>query len=251
MPANGGGAMISRRKLIASMTAAGVASTAVPTTSLGQSIATKAEAVPPTQAGAKLVALPDYEHAALELMEEPARSFIIGGAGDEITLRWNREAYERIVLKPRVLSDLNALDTKIRLFGTELPFPILMAPVASHRLIHPEGEAATARGANAASALMSLSSFSNTPVEEVVRLTKMPVWFQLFVQPDREFTSEQVKRAEAAGCQALVVTVDTIVSGARNREQRAGFSSQVCHFRTYHNTHEDTATRSRRFCNTC
>jgi len=171
-----------------------------------------------------LVALIDYEEAARKRIPFKALSYISGGAGDELTLRWNREAYDNIVLRPRVLSDVSKLDTRVSLFGTELPHPILLAPAACHQLVHPEGELATARGANAAKALMSLSSFSNTTVEDVMKQRNGPTWFQLYDEPDREFTREQVQRAEAAGCKALAVTVDTPVTGARNRQDRSGFT---------------------------
>jgi 4-hydroxymandelate oxidase len=171
-----------------------------------------------------LVALIDYEEAARRRIPSKALAYISGGAGDELTLRWNREAYDKIVLRPRVLADLSHLDTRVTLFDSQLPHPILLAPAACHQLVHREGELATARGANAAKALMSLSSFTNTPVEDVMKQRTGPTWFQLYDEPDREFTREQVQRAEAAGCKALAITVDTPVTGARNRQERSGFT---------------------------
>jgi 4-hydroxymandelate oxidase len=102
-----------------------------------------------------------------------------------------------------------------------MSLPILLAPTSSHRLSHPEGELATARGAGAAGITMVLSSSSNTPVEEVVRTATQPVWFQLYVPKDRGFARELVQRVNAAGVHALCVTVDNPVTGARNTEQRA------------------------------
>jgi 4-hydroxymandelate oxidase len=168
------------------------------------------------------VSLADFEPLARERIARMAYEYVSGGAGDEVTLRWNQEAFERIRLRPRVLVDVSRLDTRVSLFGRELPFPILLAPTAYHRLVHPEGERATAQGAAAAGATFVLSTFATTAVEEVARLGA-PLWFQLYVQPDRGFTRELVQRAEAAGCQALCVTVDTPIAGARNREVRAGF----------------------------
>jgi 4-hydroxymandelate oxidase len=116
------------------------------------------------------------------------------------------------------------LDTRIQLFGQEMAFPILLAPAAYHRLVHPEGELATVRGAIAAEASIILSTVSTVAVEEVVAAAERPVWFQRYVQPDRAVTRDLVQRAVAAGCTALCVTVDTPVGGARNRETRVKFA---------------------------
>ena len=88
--------------------------------------------------------------------------YVNGAAADEITMRWNREAFDHIRLNPRVLNDVSRLDTRVTLFGQELPFPILLAPTALHRLAHPQGEMATARGASQAHAAMVLSTKSRS-----------------------------------------------------------------------------------------
>jgi 4-hydroxymandelate oxidase len=170
------------------------------------------------------VCLADFEAVARERMSPMAWEYIRGGAGDENTLRWNREAWNELRLLPRVLVDVSRLDTRVQLFGQEMAFPILLAPAAYHRLAHPEGELATVRGANAAEASIILSTVSTVAVEEVVAAAERPVWFQLYVQPDRAFTRDLVQRAVAAGCTALCVTVDTPVGGARNRETRVKFA---------------------------
>jgi 4-hydroxymandelate oxidase len=166
----------------------------------------------------------DFEPRARERMTRNAWEYINGGAGDEISLRWNREAWDKIRLRTRVLVDVSKLDTKTRLFGQELAYPILLAPTAYHKLVHPEGEVETARGAGAGGATMVVSSFANTAIEDIAKAAKEPLWFQLYVQPDRGFTKSMVERAEAAGCRAICVTVDTPLAGARNREERAGFA---------------------------
>ena len=176
-----------------------------------------AEAVPP-------VSLGDFESLAQERMSHLAFEYVAGGAADEITLHENRAAYDRIRLRPRVLVDVSRLDTRLSLLGQELPFPILLAPTAYHRLVHEEGELATVRGAGAAGATLVVSSFATTGVEEIAAAATGPLWFQLYVQPDRGFTRELVQRAEKAGCRALCVTVDAPVLGARNREQRLRFA---------------------------
>ncbi len=152
-----------------------------------------------------------------------AYNYGAGGAADEITLRRNRESFDRILLKPRALVDVSRIDASLELFGQKLPFPILLAPIAYHKLMHPEGELATARGAGAAGATMVVSSFATTTIEEVGRAATGALWFQLYVQPDRGFTRDLVQRAEGAGCKAICVTVDTPVIGTRNREMRDRF----------------------------
>jgi len=177
--------------------------------------------VPPDSADA--VSVSDLQAIAIRRMEPMAREFIEGAAADEISLRWNREAYDRIRLNPRVLRDVAKVDTRVKVLGLELPFPILLAPTALHKLVHPEGELATVRGAGAAQAAMTLSTMSSVTLEEVAHAANGPLWFQLYVQKDKGFTAELVQRAEAAGYKALVVTVDTPVGGARNRQERAKF----------------------------
>ena len=177
----------------------------------------------PSAAGPAPVNLFDYEELARTRLPAMAYEYIAGGAGDEVTLRDNRSRFDAIRLKPRILRDVSTLDTSSTLFGQRLEHPILLAPTAYHKITHPEGELATARGAGAAHATMCVSSFATTGIEDVARAATSPLWFQLYVQPDRGFTKALVQRAEAAGCRALVVTCDTPVIGTRNREVRAGF----------------------------
>ena len=165
--------------------------------------------------------LTDFEPLAKAKMSAMGWEYITAGAGDELTLRWNEEAYQRIRLKARVLVDVSNVDPRITMFGQEHNFPILLAPTSSHKLAHPEGELATARGASAAGATMVVSSFANTSLEDVAAVAKSPLWFQIYAQPDHGFTRDLVQRAEAAGYLALCLTVDTPISGARNRETRA------------------------------
>ena len=167
------------------------------------------------------ICLADFEPLAKAKMPTMGWEYINGGAADELTLRWNKEAFQRIRLKPHVLVDVSKLDTRVTLFGKDHAFPILLAPTAAQKLTHPEGELATARGAGAAGAATVLSSFSNTSLEDVAAVAKTPLWFQLYAQTDHGFTRDLVQRAEAAGYQALCLTVDTPIAGARNRETRA------------------------------
>ena len=168
-----------------------------------------------------LLSLFDFETEAHTHVSHGAWERISGGSADEITLRWNREAYDHIRLKPRILVDVSKLDTRVKLFGEELPFPILLAPTGGQGFIYPEGDLAAARGAAAANSIYVISSSASMKVEDIAKSTKGPVWFQLYVQKDRAFTRDLVQRAEDSGCRALCVTVDSPTFGARNREDRA------------------------------
>jgi len=169
----------------------------------------------------RLLSLFDFETNARTRISHGVWERISGGAADEITLRWNREAYDHIRLKPRILVDVSKLDTRVNLFGQELPFPILLAPTGGQRFIHPDGELTAARGAASANAIYVISSSASMRVEDIARGAAGPVWFQLYVQKDRGFTRDLVQRAEDSGCRALCVTVDSPTFGARNREDRA------------------------------
>ncbi len=166
------------------------------------------------------ICLADYEALAHEKLSRAAWEYYNSGSADEVTVRWNREAFTKVRLKPRVMIDLSQVDTRTKLLGEELPHPILLAPASTHMLAHPEGEVATVRGAGAAGAIMVLSTFSNRSVEDVVHVATRPVWFQLYVEDDRAKTKELIRRAEAAGCRALCITVDNPIHYARNREER-------------------------------
>jgi 4-hydroxymandelate oxidase len=162
----------------------------------------------------------EFEAAAKTRLSHVAWEYIHSGSGDEVTLRWNREAFDRVKLRTRVLVDVSTVDTGTRLLGHELPHPILLAPASSHLLAHPEGEIATVRGAGAASAVMVVSTLSNFKIEEIAAAATAPVWFQLYVEDDRGRTRALAERAAAAGCRAICVTVDTARVYARDREAR-------------------------------
>jgi len=168
--------------------------------------------------------LDDFETAARERLPHPVYEYIASGAADEISLRWNREAFERIALRPRVLVDVAAIDTHIDLLGHSLPFPILLAPVAYQRLIHEGGEVEAARGAGAAGAVYVVSTASTSSIEEIAAAATAPLWLQIYIQQDRGFTRDLLSRAEAAGVRAFCLTVDTPALGTRNRQARAKFT---------------------------
>ena len=170
-----------------------------------------------------LVSLIEFEEQAQNRMSEMAAAYVAGGAADELTLRANVEDWKRIRLKPTALVDVSELDLTTEVCGQKLDLPVMLAPAAFHRLCHPEAELATVAGANQARTSLVLSSYSTEAVESVTAAAQQPVWFQLYTQSDRELTRDMVQRAEAAGCKALCVTVDTPVLGARHRESRSQF----------------------------
>jgi 4-hydroxymandelate oxidase len=195
-------------------------------------VAAAADAAEAAEAAAELAALEaanavnlaDFEALALPRLAAPLRAYVAGAAGDEISLRRNRSAFDDILLKPRVLRDVSHIDTTTEVCGQRLPAPILLAPAAYHRMLHRGGERATARGAGAAGATLVVSSLATTSVEEIAAAAPGPLWFQIYVQPDRAFTRDLVQRVEAAGYRAICVTVDTPVLGTRNREARERFA---------------------------
>jgi 4-hydroxymandelate oxidase len=172
----------------------------------------------------EIVAAADYEPFARERVDGNAWAYLTGGTADEITLRANREAFDRLKLNQRVLGDFSGGgNTRVTLFGQIFDSPVLLAPVAYHKLAHPEGELATALGAAAAKAGFAVSTHSSVTLEEIAQAAPNALWFQLYLKSDRGFTKELVQRAEAAGYSALLVTVDAPVNSMRNREQRIQF----------------------------
>lgn len=172
---------------------------------------------------AGIVSLNDYQRFAEQTLDANAWAYFAGASADEITARWNREAFDRVALQPRVLRHGKGGNTRVELFGQTLEHPILVAPVAHQMLAHPDGEQATAVAAAALDAGFVVSTLASTRLEDIAVAAGPRIWFQLYMQPDRSATLDLVRRAEAAGHEAIVVTVDAPVSGARNREQRVGF----------------------------
>jgi len=184
----------------------------------------EATPLPPLpQIPATVVAVSDYEALAQERMTKAAWAFVQGGAADELTLAENSAAFARLRLLPRVLRAVSGGNTCVKLFGHTHPTPLLLAPVAFQQLAHHEGEHASVLAASAMKTSMVVSTQAGFSLEHLAQHAHVPLWFQLYIQPDREFTAQLVMRAQAAGYQALVLTVDAPVHGPRNREQRAGF----------------------------
>ena len=141
----------------------------------------------------------DLEERAQAVLPQMSYDFYASGANDEITLRDNRAAYERIKVLPRMLIDVSARDMSTTVLGEPVSMPILIAPMAVQCLGHPDGEIATTKAAGAAKTLTTLATLATTSIEEVMAMATGPVWFQLYVFRDRALTASLVQRAAAAG----------------------------------------------------
>ncbi|WP_329172130.1 alpha-hydroxy acid oxidase [Streptomyces sp. NBC_01477] len=167
----------------------------------------------------------DYRHAArLRLGDDRVWDFIEGGAETERTVAANRRAFGRVTLRPRVLVDVSHCRTGTEVLGSRLGTPLGVAPTAYHRLAHPEGEVATARGAGAAGALYVVSIYASRTLEDIAAAATGPLWIQVYWLRRREVLAGLVARAAAAGCRAVVLTVDAPRLGRRHRDARNGFA---------------------------
>jgi isopentenyl diphosphate isomerase/L-lactate dehydrogenase-like FMN-dependent dehydrogenase len=166
----------------------------------------------------------DFEVIARARMEPSAFDYYAGGANDERTVADNLRAFERWVIRPRMLAGVREADTSTTVLGLPLNLPVALAPTAFNRLGHPDGELAAARAAGAAGTLMCSSTIASSSLEEIAAAAAGPLWFQLYVYRDRDVTRDLVRRAEAAGYTALVLTVDTPRLGRRERDVRNRFT---------------------------
>src|SRR5882724_9962018 len=165
----------------------------------------------------------DYARAARAKLPQQVCDYYEGGALDEITLRENTAGWESMKLYYRVLANVGPRDMSTTVLGQPVTMPILVAPTAFHKLACEDGEIAAAKAASAAETLFVLSSLSNTAMESVFAQAASPHWFQLYIYKDREITRDLVKRAEAAGAEAIVLTVDAPGLGTRERDTRNNF----------------------------
>ncbi|KJS07352.1 MAG: hypothetical protein VR73_08975 [Gammaproteobacteria bacterium BRH_c0] len=171
----------------------------------------------------ELLSPADYSGLSREFIDHSVYEYIAGGAGNELTASRNRQAFDRLVLCNRVLMDFSQASTGLTLLGQSFQHPILLAPVAHQKLVHPQGEKATVAAASAVDAGFVASTLSSFSLEDIAATGDGSLWFQLYYQRSREQTLALVRRAENAGYSALVVTVDVPVNALRHRAQRAGF----------------------------
>ncbi|MDX1567739.1 MAG: alpha-hydroxy acid oxidase [Longimicrobiales bacterium] len=167
-----------------------------------------------------LAEIEDLGRAALSL---EVYDYYRGGSEDERTIRLNRAAYGRWLLRPRRLVDVSRPDLSVDLLGDRLSLPVGLAPTAFQRLAHPEGELATARAARSARTLMVASTLATSTIEEIAEAHGGPTWLQLYVFRNRDLSLDLVRRAEACGCSAVCLTVDVPVQGKRERDDRNRF----------------------------
>jgi 4-hydroxymandelate oxidase len=158
----------------------------------------------------------DFEPVARKNVPPAHFGYMASGLDDEVTLRANREGFLKFQLQPRRLNDVSKVDTSVELFGTRYDSPIFVCPTGGNKFFHPDGEVAVAKAARAGNHLQILSTASNDSVEDVTKARGAPVWFQLYASPSFEVAQALIKRAEAAGCPVLAVTVDRIAG--RNQE---------------------------------
>jgi L-lactate dehydrogenase (cytochrome) len=173
---------------------------------------------------ARAASVVDLRRIAKRRLPAGVFDYVDGGAEDELTMRRNRAAFARVEFRPRVLRDVSRVDPSVSLLGRTLPIPLVLAPTGSTRILHPEGELAVSRAAARAGVPYTLSTLGNRSIEEVAHAGDGPHWFQLYVWQDRGLAKELIQRAEAAGYEALVLTLDTIVLGRRDRDVRRGFT---------------------------
>jgi L-lactate dehydrogenase (cytochrome) len=163
------------------------------------------------------------QRRAKQALNARAYSYVAGGAGDEATQRANRAAFDRWAVVPRVLRDVSRRDSSIELFGRRLPGPLLLGPVGALELVHDDADLAVARAAASLGVPVVFSSQASVPMEEcAAAMGETPRWFQLYWSTSDELVESLVGRAEAAGCDALVVTLDTTMLGWRPRDLDLG-----------------------------
>jgi L-lactate dehydrogenase (cytochrome) len=175
----------------------------------------------------RVVNIADLRRLAERRLPGPVFDYIDGGAEAEVTLRENRRAFEQVALRPRSAVATPACDLRTTVLGTTLELPFLLAPVGSSRMFYPRGEEAAARAAGQAGTAYILSTLSGTRLEEVKAATPGPAWYQVYLVGGREVATAALRRARAAGYSAIAVTIDTPVSGLRERDLRHDVSGLV------------------------
>ncbi len=171
----------------------------------------------------RIFTVEDLERAAVDRLDESTYAYLAGAAGNESSLERNRRQLERLRILPRAMVDVSNVDLRTEVLGIPFSFPLAIAPSALQRLSHPDGEVAMARAAHAHGLPMILSMNTSSTIEDVAA-TGVTFMLQLYLYRDRSVAEKLIKRAEAAGCRAIVPTVDSAVLHHRPRELRAGFA---------------------------
>src|SRR5580658_414403 len=164
----------------------------------------------------------DLRAAGKRLIPRPVFDYVDGGADEELSLRANSRAFRRWRFQPRTLVDVSEPDTSAAFVGSVAPLPLALAPTGYTRMMHPQGEIGAARAAQRHGLPYTLSTMSTTAIEAVAEAAQPDLWFQLYILRDSVLNKEMVDRAAAAGYRVLVVTVDTVLTGHRTRDERNG-----------------------------
>ncbi len=175
----------------------------------------------------RFVTIDDYEPAARAALPDDFYGFVAGAAGDEWSHAENRRAFDRWVLRPRVLRGVGESDPSVGILGASVSMPVLVAPWAYQRFAHPDGEIATAHAVGRAGTVMCVSTTALDILEDIAAASDGPKWWQLYVFTDRGYTEEMLARVVAAGFGAVVWTVDLNAYGLRHRETRSGYKAPI------------------------
>jgi len=166
----------------------------------------------------------ELETAAAKMLKPEAFDYVAGGAGGERTMRANLEAFDHWRILPRMLRDVSQRDLGVEIFGSRLHAPVILGPVGVQELVHADADLASARAAASLGIPFTLSTVSSRSIEDVAKEMGDGVrWFQLYWGKDREVTASMVQRAEKAGYSAVVVTLDTVMLGWRERDLKRNF----------------------------
>ncbi len=171
----------------------------------------------------RAASIADLRHLAKRRLPRGVFDYIDGGAEDERTLAENVRGFARVTFRPRVLRDVAVIDPSTSILGREVPIPLALSPTGFNRIADPAGELAVARAAQRAGLPYALSTLGTRSIEEVAAVGSGRRWFQVYVWNDRGLVKEMIGRAEDAGYEALILTVDTAVQGRRERDVRHGF----------------------------
>ncbi|XP_012528234.1 hydroxyacid oxidase 1 [Monomorium pharaonis] len=171
------------------------------------------------------VCIEDYEKYALEHLPASVRDYYKSGAGEEYSVKWNREAFKNYKIRPRFLRNVSKRDISTTVLGHKISMPLGVAPTAMQRMAHPDGECANAKAAQAAGTIFILSTIATSSIEEVAEAAPKAIkWFQLYIYTDRNVTLNLIRRAERADFKALVLTIDAPFFGDRRADLRNNFA---------------------------
>jgi L-lactate dehydrogenase (cytochrome) len=166
----------------------------------------------------------DLRQLARRRLPRALFDFVDGGAQDEVTLRANQSDFQRLALLPRVLTNVSQRDLTVTVLGQKLGQPLILAPTGMPGILWPHGALAAARAADKAGVGFCLSTVSTSSIEDVSKAVRKPIWFQLYMMRDRGLAKAMIERAKAAGCAALVLTVDLALQGQRDRDVHNGLT---------------------------